>query len=303
MLSVNLTHLDKQTTALDRNQVQLALALADTDRLKTLLVECSPAIALPHQIGQLRVAIGPPPGADGLNAIAAVIDYEHVWCLPSTGAPSGEDFAVRDLQALTRCQSDLKTLAWRVSLSEAIALLQHGGFQEGQIQKILQLPWDGWHRSWWDIFEPQGHLGLPFQRWFRTRCYSDGTYTLQYRDHYPQDAPPCFRGIWQQVPIMISQPANQFGETLTGLRQARHTLQTDRCMLLADELSDLEAEAYIRQGVSLYPLQQSRLLEQSLCQRCDHEQCPMSDRDDTPVMNCRDYVSHGSEPRQESAAK
>lgn len=290
MISANLTHLDNARTQLDRNQVQLALAVADTSMLKSLLVNSSPAIALPHQIGQLRVAIGPPPGTEGLAHIDAVIEYEHLWCVPSEGAPSEEAFSsVRDFQALTRCQSDLKTLGWRVSLSEAIALLQHGGFHEEQIQRILQLPWEGWHRSWWDTLEAQGQLGLPFQRWFRTRCYSDGTYTLQYHDHYAQDAPPCFRGIWQQVPIMISQPAGQFGEILTGLRQARHVLNTDCCILLADALSDLEAEGYIRQGVSLYSLQQSALTEQTLCQHCGRHQCPMSDRPDAPVVNCKTY--------------
>ena len=289
MISSDLMHLDEQTSRLDRNQVQLALALADGDMLKSLLVDCSPAIAVSHQIGQLRVIVGPPPEAEGLESIDAVIEYEHIWCIPSEGAPSDNDFSVKDLQALTRCQSDLKTLGWRVNLSEAIALLRHGGFSEDQIQRILQLPWDGWHRSWWDTLEPQGHLGLPFQRWFRTRCYSDGTYTLQYRDHYPQDAPLCFRGIWQQVPIMIRQ-AGQFGEILTSLRKARHTLKADRCILLADELTDLEAEGYIRQGVSLYSLQQSAFAVHSLCQRCDHAQCPMSDRPNTPVVNCRDYL-------------
>ena len=291
MISSDLMHLEASISRLDRNQVQLDLALADEAMLKALLGDCLSVIARPHQIGQIRIAIGPPASTAGLEHIDAVIEYEQVWCMPSTGAPSGEDFSVRDLQALTRCQSDLKTLAWRVNLSEAIALLQHGGFDEDQIQRILQLPHEGWHRSWWDTLEPQGHLGLPFQRWFRTRCYSDGTYTLQYIDHYAQDAPRCFRGVWQQVPLMISHSRGQFGETLTGLRKARHLLKTDRCLLLADELTDLEAEGYMRQGVSLYSLQSASSPEQSLCQRCRREQCPMSDRQDTPVLNCKAYLS------------
>jgi hypothetical protein len=291
MISSDLMHLGDNGTRLDRNQVQLALAVADGDMLKSVLVNCTPAIALPHQIGHIRVAVGPPSGTEGLEHIDAVLEYEHVWCIPSEGAPlDRESFSERDYQALTRCQSDLKTLAWRVNLSEAIALLRHGGFQEDQIQRILQLPWDGWHRSWWDTLEPQGHLGLPFQRWFRTRCYSDGTYTLQYRDHYPQDAPPCFRGIWQSVPLMISHRPDQFGDVLTGLRKARHLLNAQQCVLLTDELTDLEAEGYIRQGVSLYPLEYSPLLHQSLCQHCEHVQCPMSDRQNAPVTNCRDYI-------------
>ncbi|MEM6521422.1 MAG: hypothetical protein AAF722_19070 [Cyanobacteria bacterium P01_C01_bin.70] len=257
MISSDLMHLDASISRFDRNQVQLDLALANEDMLKSLLADCSSAIARPHQIGQIRIVIGPPTGTTGLEHIDAVIAYEHVWCMPAAGAPSGNDFAVRDLQALTRCQSDLKTLAWRVNLSEAIALLQHGGFDEEQIQRILQLPWEAWHRSWWDTLEPQGHLGLPFQRWFRTRCYGDGTYTLQYVDHYPQDAPRCFYGIWQQVPLMFSHSSGRFGEILAGLRKACHQLKAERSLLLANQLTDLEAEGYIRQGVSLYPLEPS----------------------------------------------
>lgn len=288
MIPSNLMHLDADISRVDRNQVQLALALADKDMLTALLVNCLPAIALPHQVGQIRISIGPPPGTAGLERLSAVLEYEHIWCIPSEGAPT-DDFTVKDLQSLTRCQSDLKTLGWRVNLSEAIGLLQHGGFEEKQIQRILQLPWEGWHRSWWDTIEPQGTLGLPFQRWFRTRCYSDGTYTLQYRDHYPQDAPRCFRGLWQQVPIIIGSGIEQFGETLADFRKACHTIETDCCILLADELTDLEAEGYMRQGVSLYSLYATDLTRQPICQRCANRKCPMNGKFDAPIVDCKAY--------------
>ena len=261
MTAADLMHLEKDSSGLDRNQVQLALAVATEEKLLSLLVNCAPTIAQSHQIGHVRISIGVPPGTKGLDKIDAVLEYEHIWCVLSEGAPNIEGYNARDYQYLTRCQSELKTLAWRVNLSEAIALLQHGRFHEEQIQRILQLPWDGWHRSWWDTLAPQGQLGLPFQRWFRTRCYGDGTYTLQYRDHYPQDAPSCFCGIWQKVPVMMAHSASQFGAVLTSLRTAQHALKAQRSLLLADDLTDLEAEAYVRQGVSLYPLQQSPLTE------------------------------------------
>ncbi|MEO1298368.1 MAG: hypothetical protein AAFW75_21830, partial [Cyanobacteria bacterium J06636_16] len=241
MIAADLMHLGENTPGLDRNQIQLALAVATEDKLESLLIDCVSAIAQPHQIGHVRISIGVPPGTKGLDAIDAVLEYEHIWCVLSEAAPDIEGYNARDYQYLTRCQSELKTLAWRVNLSEAIALLQHGGFHEEQIQRILQLPWDGWHRSWWDTFDPQGQLGLPFQRWFRTRCYGDGTYTLQYRDHYPQDAPTCFCGVWQKVPVMMAHSAHQFGAVLTSLRTAQHALKAQRCLLLADDLTDLEA--------------------------------------------------------------
>lgn len=290
MIAANQMQLGAGSQTLDRNQVQLALAIADGGLLRSLLTNCTVAIAHPQQIGQLRVSIGPPPNTEDLEAIDAVLDYEHVWCIPSAGAPDIGPSSVREYHYLTRCQSGLQTLAWRVNLAEAIALLQHGGLHEDQIQRILQLPWDGWHRSWWDMFNAQGQLELPFQRWFRTRCYSDGTYTLQYRDHYSQDAPPCFSGIWESVPMMITAPGQPFGDTLAGLRKARHALSASRCLLLADHLSEIEVEGYIRQGVSLYDLAHSHLLHQPLCQRCGCDHCPMQTYQQTPVVACRDYT-------------
>lgn len=261
MLAMDLTHVEKGSSDPDRNQVQLALAVANDDRLRSLLIDCAPAIAQPHQIGQVKVSVGTPPGTQGLESIDAVLEYEQVWCVLAEDAPQSNGRSSQDYQYLTRCQSELKTLAWRVNLSSAIALLQQGGFQEGHIQRILQLPWEGWHRSWWDTFDAKGQLGLPFQRWFRTRCYGDGTYTLQYRDHYPQDAPPCFRARWQQVPILSARSGDPFGHVLTCLRTARHALKAETCLLLADSLTNLEVEGYMRQGISLYPLQESALTD------------------------------------------
>ena len=261
MIAANLIPFREGSSRTDRNQVQLSLAVATKEKLQSLLANCVPAIAHPHQIGQVRITVGAPPTVKGVESIDAILEYEHVWCVLSAEAANINACDSRDYQYLTRCQSNLKTLACRVKLSEAIALLRHGGFHEDQIQRILQLPWDGWYRSWWDTFDNQGQLSFPFQRWFRTRGYSDGTYTLQYRDHYPQDAPTCFRGVWQRVPLMMIQPGNQFGEMLTCLRTAQHALKTQRCLLLADALTDLEAEAYMRQGISLYPLQQSVVTE------------------------------------------
>ncbi len=255
MMTSNLRGQLEAAVAANREQVQIALALAEEDWLISLLADCTPAIAHPHQLGQVRVAIGIPPQARGVSRLDGVLEYEQVWCLPAMGSPAEEGFSEREYASLTRCQSELKTLAWRVKLSEAIALLQHGGLQADQIQRILQLPWEGWHRAWWDLLEPQGTLGLPFQRWFRTRCYSDGTYTLQYQDHYAQDEPPCFRGIWRSVPLLIREASDTFGDILTQLRQAQHSLKSDRAILISSELDELAATAYMRQGVSLYPLE------------------------------------------------
>lgn len=274
----------------DRDQVQLLLAIANAELLRSLLTQSTPVIAHSHQIGQIRISIGAPPEQPEIDILDAVLEYEHLGCALAEGAPPIDVQSLRDYRYLTRCQSALKTLAWRVNLSDAIALLSHGGFQEAQIQRILQLPWDGWHRSWWDTFDPEGRLGLPFQRWFRTRCYGDGTYTLQYRDFYAQDAPPCFRGVWRQVPLRAAQPEEGFGSTLASLKRARYCLDTDRSLLLTHQATSLEVEGYIRQGISLYPLHDLWCSEQTLCQRCDRHVCPINREHNIPVTQCRNYL-------------
>ncbi|MBF2036030.1 MAG: hypothetical protein IGR92_11290 [Leptolyngbyaceae cyanobacterium T60_A2020_046] len=287
MLPADLMRRSGLATELDRDRVQLALAIADEGMVRSLLTDCQPAIARSHQIGHVRVEVGVPT-ADGANAIAGVLEYEHVSCVLTGGEPDAVKESVSAYQHLTRCQSELQTLAWRVNLSEAIALLRHGGFDESHIQRILQLPWDGWHRTWWDTFDAQGELGLPFQRWFRTRCYGDGTYTLQYRDHYAQDAPPCFRGVWRRVPLAIAAAEEGFGTLLTRLRAARQSLNAEQIVLLASTLTDLEQEGLMRQGVSLYLLR-SPALSPVACTRCLHHACPMHGHADAPVLQCRNF--------------
>ncbi|WP_008315059.1 hypothetical protein [Leptolyngbya sp. PCC 6406] len=267
MVHTDLRHHAPPLMAVDRNQVQLALAIADDGMVRSLLTDCTPAIVRPQQLGTVRITLGVP--LEGTpTLIDGVLDYEQIWCGLAESPPDSQRMTARDYQALTRCQGKLQTLGFRLSLAETIALLSHGGFQEVEIQRILQLPWDGWHRSWWYPLSPQGQRELPFQRWFRARAYGDGTYTLQYRDHYFQDAPPYFRGLSQRVPIAIAVPGQSFGDNLKLLREAQHSLQSDHALLLAASLSPLEEEGFIRQGISLYALQSPLAAESVLCDRC-----------------------------------
>jgi hypothetical protein len=254
MVHADLRRLSQPLASMDRSQVQLALAIADDPLVRSLLTGCTPALARPQQLGQVRLTVGIPTAVGTM--IDGVLEYEQIGCvlapeIPPEVAASEQ----RQLPALDRCRGQLQTLGWRINLADAIALLSHGGFDEGAIERILHLPWDGWHRSWWYPLSAQGQRELPFQRWFRSRSYGDGTYTLQYRDHYAQDAPPCFRGVWQRLAVTIAQSQETFGETLMRIRAAQDHLQNERALLLCDRLSPLEEEGFMRQGISLYKLQ------------------------------------------------
>jgi hypothetical protein len=254
--------------------------------MRSLLTACTPAILQPQQLGQVRITIGVPTTAGGL--VDGVLDYEQISCrLAETLPPELQDGDAA-YPSLTRCRGPLHTLGYRINLADAIALLNYGGFQEDQIQRILHLPWDGWHRSWWNTLSPQGRSGLPFQRWFRSRAYGDGTYTLQYRDHYPQDAPLCFRGQWQRIPLAIHQPQQDFGNTLLDLRAAQQALGGETALLLHYGLSALQSEGFMRQGISLYPLQGNDPTPVA-CDRCQSLTCPLQGQPDTPVTHCRRF--------------
>ncbi|MGD1907518.1 MAG: hypothetical protein ACFB0C_16240 [Leptolyngbyaceae cyanobacterium] len=247
MVHANWGRFSQPLSSIDPDQIQLALAIADDGILRSLLTESTPAISRSQQLGQTQVTVGVPL-ADDTTMIDAVVAYESLKCALLDESPPPEH------TAQVRCQSGLQTLGWRVNIAEAIALLSHGGFQEHHIQRILHLPSQGWHRSWWSTFDRQGNLGHPFQRWFRCRSYGDGTYILQYRDHYAQVAPPCFRGTWHQVPVVIASPEQGFGQLLMTLRRAQASLKTDHGILLSAPLNELEREGFMRQGISVYAL-------------------------------------------------
>lgn len=255
MVHSNLPRSPFPLVTVDRNQVQIALALADEARVRSLLTDCLPPVISPLQLGSVRMQVGVP--LESGNALGhgvgdGVVEYEQLDCVLATPGPGAAEPWGQDVATLTRYQGKLHNLGWRVALGEAIALLAYGGFPEDQIQRILHLPWDGWHRSWWYPLTAQGRGEFPFQRWFRARAYGDGTYTLQYRDHYSQDTPPCFRGQWLRVPLAISVPGQSFGERLVGLRQAQSSCHSTQAILLAPTFSPVEEAGFIRQGISLY---------------------------------------------------
>ena len=74
MIAADLIPFREDASRMDRNQVQLSLAVANEEKLQSLLVNCVPAIAQPHQIGTVRISVGTPPNTKGLEAIDAVVE-------------------------------------------------------------------------------------------------------------------------------------------------------------------------------------------------------------------------------------
>ncbi|WP_035985785.1 hypothetical protein [Leptolyngbya sp. KIOST-1] len=270
---------------------QLALAVADDGFLRSLLTDSLPAIAHPHEIGVVSVEVGVP--LPGQGRMDAVITFEHINCVLAGSypdAPPPPDLnSHRQYQAITPCHSDLATLAQNVSLTEAETLLARSGFAPDDIQHILNLPSQGWHKSWWYSLTPEGFLTVPFQRHIRSRSYADGTCTLQFKDHYAQQRPEGFRSQPQKLPVVVHSPQSGFCDNLAQINLSRQALTTPQTILIADDLSELEVEGYIRQNVSLY---RQRSLEHMLnanCRSCSQTKCPLQGVDSSPVLACRSF--------------
>lgn len=208
----------------------------------------------------------------------------------SRGLPLPEFHTHTEYQSVTHCHSDLTTLAENVAPSEAMALLTNAGFTPDQIRHILQLPSQAWHHSWWYALGPEGFLTVPFQRNIRSRCFADGTFTLQFKDDYAQDRPPGFRSQPQPLPVMVHQDSLSFGENLTRLNRARRELNVSQALLIATDLTELEIEGYIRQNVSLGNQRRLQRPLSAHCRRCYRELCPLHGVDSSPVMACRSFL-------------
>jgi len=296
MIESSLTHLQMTSGQPQRlrEQVQIALAIADASTLRSLLTESTPPLAFSDRIGSLRAEVGVPLPEGGKRAMDGLLWVESIECAlagsrPDLAAPPPVSDHQR-YQELTRCHSALHTLAQNISLSEAIALLSHAGFKSKQISQILHLPEQAWHRDWWYQVDLSGHLNLPFYRAIRTRRFADGRFSFQYRDFYALEPPRCFHGINVAIPVEI-KPADQgFGETLERINGARHHWQTDRALVISETLSELEVQGLTRQGVSLYQPRPQSLPQAADCSRCHQTNCPLQGQIHSPVLACQSYA-------------
>jgi len=281
------------STATD--QIQMALAIADAHILKSLLANCIPTIAEPHQVSHLSVRIGVP----SYNAAMAdgVLHYDQIQCELASppvdleaASPSAQSRpSQRDYSRYTRWQSPMHVLAQGLTRSQCQRLLGEAGFGPDQVVEILNLPPTARHRSWWVAADEHGQLNQPFLRTFCTRRYPNGTYLIQYQDSFSQDQPPCFYALPQSVLIAVRSERQNFSETLRQTNLHREFLGLDRTVLICNTLSELEAQGFINQGISVYPAVELTLPDRANCQICGKRDCPMNGRENSPVVLCRGF--------------
>jgi bacterioferritin-associated ferredoxin len=283
------------------DQVQIALAIAEEKLLQSLLVDSTPPLVRPQCLGSVTSSIGIP--IQSGQVIDGLIQFEEVRCVmakdpvrtdPQTAKPSLGHLPRLGTADLMRCESDLHTLGeGNLSMAQAIALLAHSGFTPEQVEDILNLPYEAWHKTWWYTLDAYGHFTVPFLRILRTLRYPNGTFTIQYRDYYAQTQPSCFRSTPRQVLVEIASTVKHFSQTLEKINRARFQCGIDTALLICNHISDLAAQGFISQGISIYSHQQLNLPIQSNCASCANQDCPMHGRRDSPVLMCRSFCLTG----------
>ena len=278
------------------DQIQIALAIADAQLLTSLLVNCIPAITEPRRVGAISTEIGVP--TRDQQAADGVLHFETTQCVLAAHPPfeaqpvssNGWTREHRELARLTHHESEMHTLGQNLALAPTVSLLAESGFNPKQIEDILRLPQDGWHKSWWYAIDHNGNFTIPFLRHIRTLHYPDGTLTIQYKDFFEQDKPRCFSHLPEKVLIVIKPEGQPFSETLKQINYQRSALAIPRAILICNSLSELEAQGFISQGISVYPAVELVLPTQADCQHCGRKECAMNGATNSLVALCYGFL-------------
>ncbi|UBF26322.1 hypothetical protein K9N68_33295 [Kovacikia minuta CCNUW1] len=279
-----------------RDQIQIALAIADSNLLKSLLTNGIPPLIEGRHIGAITAEVGVPVGNQ--QAADGVLHVEVSQCIladppqPAEAYPPGGGWSRenRDLARFTQHESEMQTLGQNLSLAPTVALLSESGFAPKQIEEILRLPRDAWYKSWWNAIDRNGNFSIPFLRHMRTLHYPDGTLTIQYKDFFEQDKPACFANLSQKVLVLIKPDTQGFGETLKQINYQREALEIRSAILICNTISELEAQAFVRQGISIYPAVELILPTQANCVHCGRKECPMNGIENSPIALCYGFL-------------
>jgi bacterioferritin-associated ferredoxin len=289
-------HEQSNPTAL-RDQVQIALAIADATALKSLLTTSIPPIMPGHLIGEVSAELGVP--AKEFHSADAILHFEAIRCRMAApndcpveyqSSAGGWTRESKEFARLTKFESETRTFAEHLTLAPVASLLMNAGFSNEQVQEILHLPKEGWHKSWWHALDPDGHFTLPFLRYVRPLRYPNGKFTIQYKDYFEQDEPPCFSSLPQRVLVSIKPEAQSFSETLRQINHHRDFLKLDRALLICNTISEFEAQAFINQGISIYPAVELVLPSHANCTECARQECLMNGKADSPIALCYGFM-------------
>jgi hypothetical protein len=274
-----------------RDRIQIALAIAEPSILQSILTECLPPIAPPHRIGNISSTIGVP--IEAKTAVAGTLQLEEVACILIDNPQEVEQAIAaythsHPRSSITRCEAETRDLGLITNLAQAIARLTQAGLPTAQIQTLLHLPQEAWHKTWWYMPDEFGNFTIPFLRLMRAQYYLDGRISIQYKDLFAEQKPPCFNSQEKKILVEIYSETKGFRKTLEKINYARQQTGIQQALLIGDRFSELEAQGFISQGISLYAAEEITLPVEANCAFCATP-CPMQGRSESPVITCKDF--------------
>lgn len=286
------------------DRIQIALAIAQPEVLQSLLVHALPPITHAHLIGSITARVAVPTG-HATPPAAGVISYEAMKCVlapeesdrqaaTATRTPGTASGRSRSDTKGPRWESPTHTLPQRFTLAQAMMLLSDLGFNTKQVEDILYMPAEAGHKSWWYSLDDTEYWTVPFLRLLRTLRYPDGTFTFQYKDYFDHEQPCCFKSQQQEVLVAIKSDLESFSETLERINLHRQALGITQVVLICHILSDLEAQGFINQGISVYPAMELVLPVQANCSLCCRRECAMNGQAHSPIVMCYGFLMDAS---------
>ncbi len=92
-----------------------------------------------------------------------------------------------------------------------------------------------------------------------------------------------------RVLVEIKTEIQSWADTLRQIKRYQTELEISKAILVCDTLTELEAQGFMSQGVSIYPATYLTLPIYADCSICVNGSCPMSGTSNSPVTMCRGF--------------
>ncbi len=265
-------HENRRTTPL-HDQIQIKLATADQEQLKSLVANCHPPVFVKECISNISVKIGVP--VQYKQAADGIIFFEGPIC--ESRSLSDDEMAEltqktvellqhkrQNICSLEACYSKIRTPqnVGHLPLDLIPSYLKKIGCSPAVISDILKMPRGGMNcdlaEVWFEI-ECEKTVGKEQEKeTFKrlVRIYENSPVIIngiKYKDFLPSRCPVVCHNTEYKVLIEIKTEIQSFGEVIEQINRYRKHLGIQKAILICDTVTDSEAAGFHSQGISLYP--------------------------------------------------
>lgn len=261
-------HEGRKTTPI-HDQIQIALAVADEAKLKSLVANCYPPILPWNCITRISSRVGVP--VQYKQAADGVISFEGTICEQKELSDSNvAQMAGQYIEDFKRNRDDyclLKGFFTRTrviygpcepSLEGVRGYLKELECSSMAISNTLQIS-----VKWLDsnstspVYEidcsVKTDAGKESVKRLIKICECPDIFVILYQDFVFPQCPVIFQNTRSRILVEIKTEIQSFGEVVEQINRYREKLCIQKAILICDTVSDLEAEGFISQGISIYP--------------------------------------------------